>query len=58
MKVAFFGTSAFAAGALERLVREDGIDVTVVVRSPAAPPGVAAGPRPLRSPPPGNWACP
>ena len=39
MKVAFFGTSAFAAGALERLVREDGIDVTVVVSQPDRPGG-------------------
>ncbi len=34
MRIAFFGTSAFAAGALERLVREDGIDVAVVVSQP------------------------
>jgi methionyl-tRNA formyltransferase len=39
VKVAFFGTSAFAAGALERLVREDGIDVTVVVSQPDRPAG-------------------
>ena len=34
MRIAFFGTSAFAAGALERLVREDGIDVATVVSQP------------------------
>ena len=34
MRIAFFGTSAFAAGALERLVREDGIDVVSVVSQP------------------------
>jgi methionyl-tRNA formyltransferase len=34
VRVAFFGTSAFAAGALERLVREDGVDVTLVVSQP------------------------
>ena len=39
MSIAFFGTSAFAAGALERLVREDGIDVTVVVSQPDRPAG-------------------
>ena len=39
MRVAFFGTSAFAAGALERLVREDGIDVAVVVSQPDRPAG-------------------
>jgi len=39
VRVAFFGTSAFAAGALERLVREDGIDVAVVVSQPDRPAG-------------------
>jgi methionyl-tRNA formyltransferase len=39
VKVAFFGTSAFAAGALERLVRADGIDLTVVVSQPDRPAG-------------------
>jgi len=39
VKVAFFGTSAFAAGALERLVREDGIEVAVVVSQPNRPAG-------------------
>jgi methionyl-tRNA formyltransferase len=34
VRIAFFGTSAFAAGALERLVREDGIDVAAVVSQP------------------------
>jgi methionyl-tRNA formyltransferase len=39
VRIAFFGTSAFAAGALERLVREDGIDVAVVVSQPDRPAG-------------------
>ena len=39
MRIAFFGTSAFAAGALERLVREDGIDVATVVSQPDRPAG-------------------
>jgi methionyl-tRNA formyltransferase len=39
VRVAFFGTSAFAAGALERLVREDGIEVAVVVSQPDRPAG-------------------
>jgi methionyl-tRNA formyltransferase len=39
VRVAFFGTSAFAAGALERLVREDGIDVAIVVSQPDRPAG-------------------
>jgi methionyl-tRNA formyltransferase len=39
VRVAFFGTSAFAAGALERLVREDGIDVATVVSQPDRPAG-------------------
>jgi methionyl-tRNA formyltransferase len=34
VRIAFFGTSAFAAGALERLVGEDGIDVAAVVSQP------------------------
>jgi methionyl-tRNA formyltransferase len=52
VRIAFFGTSAFAAGALERLVREDGIDVAAVVSQPdrragrgrrsATPPAAAA----------------
>jgi methionyl-tRNA formyltransferase len=52
VRIAFFGTSAFAAGALERLVREDGIDVATVVSQPdrragrgrrsATPPAAAA----------------
>jgi methionyl-tRNA formyltransferase len=39
VRVAFFGTSAFAGGALERLVREPGIEVTVVVTQPDRPAG-------------------
>ncbi len=39
MRIAFFGTSAFAVGALERLVREPGIDVSVVVSQPDRPAG-------------------
>jgi methionyl-tRNA formyltransferase len=39
VRIAFFGTSAFAAGALERLVREDGIEVAVVVSQPDRPAG-------------------
>jgi methionyl-tRNA formyltransferase len=39
VRVAFFGTSAFAAGALERLVRDHGVDVAVVVSQPDRPAG-------------------
>jgi methionyl-tRNA formyltransferase len=39
VRIAFFGTSAFAAGALQRLVREDGIDVVTVVSQPDRPAG-------------------
>ena len=39
MRIAFFGTSAFAAGALERLAREDGIEIAVLVSQPARPAG-------------------
>ena len=39
MRIAFFGTSAFAAGALERLVREHGIEIVVVVSQPDRPAG-------------------
>jgi methionyl-tRNA formyltransferase len=39
VRIAFFGTSAFAAGALERLVWEDGIEVVVVVSQPNRPAG-------------------
>jgi methionyl-tRNA formyltransferase len=39
VKVAFFGTSAFGAGALERLVREHDIDVVAVVSQPDRPAG-------------------
>jgi methionyl-tRNA formyltransferase len=39
VRIAFFGTSAFAAGALERLVREDGIEIAVVVSQPDRPAG-------------------
>jgi methionyl-tRNA formyltransferase len=39
VRIAFFGTSAFAAGALERLVREDGIEVAAVVSQPDRPAG-------------------
>lgn len=39
MRIAFFGTSAFAAGALERLVREDGVEIAVVVSQPDRPAG-------------------
>lgn len=39
MRIAFFGTSAFAAGALARLVREEGIDVATVVSQPDRPAG-------------------
>ncbi len=39
MRVAFFGTSAFGAGALERLVRDHGIDIAVVVSQPDRPAG-------------------
>jgi methionyl-tRNA formyltransferase len=48
VRVAFFGTSAFGAGALERLVREPGIEVTVVVTQPDRPAG--RGRRPGRPP--------
>jgi methionyl-tRNA formyltransferase len=59
VKVAFFGTSAFGAGALERLVRDHGVDVAVVVTQPdrpagrglrTAPPPVAAAARALGLP--------
>jgi len=39
VRIAFFGTSVFAAGALERLVREDGIEIAVVVSQPDRPAG-------------------
>jgi methionyl-tRNA formyltransferase len=39
VRVAFFGTSAFGAGALERLVREDGIEIVRVVTQPDRPAG-------------------
>jgi methionyl-tRNA formyltransferase len=39
VRIAFFGTSAFAAGALERLVGQHGIDVAVVVSQPDRPAG-------------------
>ncbi len=39
MRIAFFGTSAFAAGALARLVHEEGIDVATVVSQPDRPAG-------------------
>ncbi len=39
MSVAFFGTSAFGAGALERLVRDHGTDIAVVVSQPDRPAG-------------------
>ena len=39
MRVAFFGTSAFGAGALERLVRDHGIPIDVVVSQPDRPAG-------------------
>ncbi len=39
MRVAFFGTSAFGAGALERLVRDHGADIAVVVSQPDRPAG-------------------
>ena len=39
MRVAFFGTSAFGAGALERLVRDHGVDIAVVVSQPDRPAG-------------------
>jgi methionyl-tRNA formyltransferase len=39
VRVAFFGTSAFGSGTLERLVREPGIEVTVVVTQPDRPAG-------------------
>jgi methionyl-tRNA formyltransferase len=39
VRVAFFGTSAFAAGALERLVRDHGIAIAVVVSQPDRPAG-------------------
>jgi methionyl-tRNA formyltransferase len=45
VRVAFFGTSAFGSGALERLVREPDIDVTVVVTQPDRPAGRGRAPR-------------
>jgi methionyl-tRNA formyltransferase len=48
VRIAFLGTSAFGAGALERLVREDGIDVEVVVTQPDRPAG--RGRRPAAPP--------
>jgi len=39
VRVAFFGTSAFGAGALERLVRDHGIPIDVVVSQPDRPAG-------------------
>jgi methionyl-tRNA formyltransferase len=39
VRVAFFGTSAFGSGALRRLVREPGIEVSVVVTQPDRPAG-------------------
>jgi methionyl-tRNA formyltransferase len=39
VRVAFFGTSAFGAGALERLVRDHGADIAVVVSQPDRPAG-------------------
>jgi methionyl-tRNA formyltransferase len=39
VRIAFFGTSAFAAGALERLVCADGIEIVVVVSQPDRPAG-------------------
>jgi methionyl-tRNA formyltransferase len=39
VRIAFFGTSAFAAGALERLVHENGIEVAAVVSQPDRPAG-------------------
>jgi methionyl-tRNA formyltransferase len=48
VRIAFFGTSAFGAGALERLVEEDGIDVAVVVTQPDRPAG--RGRRPAAPP--------
>jgi methionyl-tRNA formyltransferase len=39
VRVAFFGTSAFGAGALRRLVEEDGIDVVAVISQPDRPAG-------------------
>ncbi|HEY2788310.1 MAG TPA: methionyl-tRNA formyltransferase [Gaiellales bacterium] len=39
MRVAFFGTSAFGAGALERLVRDHGTEIDVVVSQPDRPAG-------------------
>jgi len=39
VRVAFFGTSAFGAGALHRLVAQDGIDVVCVVSQPDRPAG-------------------
>jgi len=39
VRVAFFGTSAFGAGALERLVRDHGTEIEVVVSQPDRPAG-------------------
>jgi methionyl-tRNA formyltransferase len=39
VSVAFFGTSAFGAGALERLVSDHGTDIAVVVSQPDRPAG-------------------
>ena len=39
MRVAFFGTSAFGAGALHRLVAQAGIDLVAVVSQPDRPAG-------------------
>jgi methionyl-tRNA formyltransferase len=39
VRVAFFGTSAFGSGALERLVREPGIEIAVAVTQPDRPAG-------------------
>jgi methionyl-tRNA formyltransferase len=46
VRVAFFGTSAFGAGALHRLVAEDGIDVVAVVSQPDRPAGRGRRPAP------------
>jgi len=45
VRVAFFGTSAFGAGALRRLVEEDGIDVVAVISQPDRPAGRGRTPR-------------
>jgi methionyl-tRNA formyltransferase len=39
VRVAFFGTSAFGAGALHRLVAQDGVEVVAVVSQPDRPAG-------------------